>query len=135
MAEPGSSAAGGKPAQPALPPAQRSGAAAEARLTQEREQKVLEYQAAALALASPLLANVALVNGDLMLYAGHVRRVLVPALRAAAQPQELPLVSPALEGYFRLARQVERLSCLIDRLQRAPKPAATAAGRGEGKGD
>ncbi len=126
MNEQAQSRASGRTAEAAPPLGPGAGLAPETGLAQERELKVLEFQAAALHMDSPLAANVALVTGDLMLCASHVRRVLEPALRSVAQPQDFPRVTPVIDGYLRLARQVERLSCLLDRLQREHKASASA---------
>ncbi len=126
MNEQAKSAVGARVAESAPPPDPRDGLAPETGLAQEREQKVLEFQAAALHMDNPLAANVALMTGDLMLFASQVRRVIEPALRAVAQPQDFPQVTPAIDGYLRLARQVERLSYFLDRLQREHKASASA---------
>jgi hypothetical protein len=127
MIEQANSVVSARVAEAVPPPDPHDGLAPETRLTQEREKKILEFQADALHMDSPLAANVALMTGDLMLYACHVRRVLEPALKAVAQPQDFPQVTPAIDGYLRLARQVERLSYFLDRLQREHKASATAA--------
>lgn len=44
-------------------------------------------------------------------------------------PQDSPKVLPGLDGSLRLARQVESLSCFVDRLQREHQLSATAAAR------
>jgi hypothetical protein len=117
--------------QPAGPEEQavdhRSKDADAAALTALRQQKTLEYLQAALAIEDPLIANVSLLNADLMFYAHEIRRMIGPALKMApADVNELANLFPAMEGALRVHRQSERLSVFIHRLKREQAAAAKA---------
>jgi hypothetical protein len=97
-----------------------------------REQKAAEYMRAALAVGDPLVANVSVLNADLMYYAMEIRRMLESGLKAAAADvDELGNLFPAIDGALRVHRQSERFSVLIHRLTReqaaAQKVVAQAA--------
>jgi hypothetical protein len=99
-------------------------------LTDRREQKTLEYLRSALAIKDPLVANVSLMNADLMFYAHEIRRMIEPALKmASADLSELANLFPAMDGALRVHRQSERLSVFINRLGREQAAAEKTAAK------
>ncbi len=120
----------GRPRKEALD--QQSEGVAIEELADLRQQKTVEYLREALATKDPLIANVSLLNADLMYYALEIRRMIEPALKSApADLSELANLFPAIDGALRLHRQSERLSVFINRLKReraaAEKVAVEAA--------
>jgi hypothetical protein len=98
------------------------------KLTELRERKNLEYLRSVLRMENPLAAGVGVLNGDLMIFANHMQRIIIPALRTLpTEPGALAKVMPAVEAYSRVARQVERLAILTDRLNRQQEAASKAA--------
>jgi hypothetical protein len=105
------------------------GASVEA-LAELREKRTVDYLQKALEMGDPLSANIGAVNADLMLFAGHMRRIIAPALeRLPSEPRALANLVPAVESHSRVARQIERLAALMNRLDRQTAAAKkTAAG-------
>jgi hypothetical protein len=97
-------------------------------LAELREQRTLEYLQTALKMEDPLSANVGAMSADLMLIAGRMGRVIGPALeKLPAQPGALANLLSALESYGRVARQIERLTLLLERIERQEQVAKKAA--------
>ncbi len=108
---------------------QSDGAGMEA-LMELREQKTAEYLRAALAMEDPLVANVSVMNADLMFYAREIRRMIEPALKMApAELRELANLFPAMDGALRVYRQSERFSTFVNRLKREREAAEKAAAK------
>jgi hypothetical protein len=116
-------------AGPQAPAEDHQGAAPED-LAELRNRKNLEYLRAALNMEDPLAAGVGALNGDLMIFANHMQRVIMPTLRTLpTEPSALAKVAPAVEAYGRVARQVERLATLTDRLNRRQEAASKATAK------
>jgi hypothetical protein len=92
-----------------------------------REQKAIEYLQAALEIKDPLLANVAVMNADLMFYSHQIRRIVEPAFKMApADLGELTNLLPAMDSALRVHRQSERFSMFIAKLKRQQDEVAKA---------
>ncbi|MCY2994861.1 MAG: hypothetical protein NTY19_44420 [Planctomycetota bacterium] len=99
-------------------------------LTELRERKNLEYLRSVLRAEDPLTASVGALTGDLLNFANHMQRMIMPALRRlSAEPGAFAKVVPAVEAYGRVARQVERLSVLTERLHHRQEAAVRAANK------
>jgi hypothetical protein len=99
-------------------------------LEELRDRKNREYLRAALNMENPLAAGIGVLNGDLMIFANHMQRTIMPALRTSStEPGALAKVMPVMEAYGRVARQVERLATLTDRLNRQQEAANKAAAK------
>ena len=97
-----------------------------------REQKTLEYLRAALEIKDPLIANVAVMNADLMFYSHQIRRIVEPAFKMApADLSELTNLLPAMDSALRVHRQSERFSMFISKLKRQQDEAAKALAAAE----
>jgi hypothetical protein len=117
-----------QPAAPGSLAQEHQGEAAVAELMDLREQRVLDYLRTALHMDDPLMANIGSLNADLMMFAHHMQRIIKPALeKLPAEPGALANVVPAVESHARVARQVERLAVLVDRLKRQRESTKKAA--------
>lgn len=105
-------------------------------LVELREQRTLDYLEHALSVDDPLSANVGAVSADLMFFAAQMRRIIAPALeKLPAEPSALAHLVPAVESHGRVARQIERLAALLERLNRrqeAAKKTVAALARNAG---
>lgn len=98
-------------------------------LAELRDRRNLEYFSAVLHKENVLAAAVGAVNGDLLNFANQMQRCIVPGLRdLPSEPGSLAQVVPAVEAYGRVARQVERFSALLERIERSQGAASKASG-------
>lgn len=99
-----------------------------------REQRIDDYLRLVLNMHDPLRANLGAIKADMMTFAHHMRRIIVPALETLApEPGALGKVVPAVESHTRVARQVERLTALEERLDRQHEEARQATADLEAK--
>ena len=97
-------------------------------LAELREKRTFDYLQEVLGIGDPLSANVGAVVADLMFFASHMRRIIAPALQELpAEPRSLANLLPAVESHSRVARQIERLAALMDRLNRQEEAAKKTA--------
>lgn len=85
-----------------------------------REQRIADYVTQSLEVSDPFEANVGVVNADLMMFANCYRQVLGEALK---QPPEdlagLAEITPSVDSYLRLVKQMDRVSQLAMKLKAA----------------
>lgn len=84
-----------------------------------RQQRIVDYVTESLAKNDLLEANLGAVNGDLMLIAYRLQAVLGDVLQRPPESLvELSELMPAIDGYLRVTKQVERYSQLALKMKR-----------------
>lgn len=93
-----------------------------------RLSRVLDYQARSLEKDDPLEANLGSINSGLMRTALWLDEAIEQALQIGPPNiKRLPEISPAIETYLRVARQIDRFANIERQASEARKP------RGAGK--
>lgn len=85
-----------------------------------REQRIADYVTQSLEISDPFQANVGVVNADLMMFANCYRQVLGEALKEPPDDlAELAEITPSVDSYLRLVKQMDRVSQLAMKLKAA----------------
>jgi hypothetical protein len=82
-----------------------------------RRELVALYMAEAMEHDDPLVANVGVINADLMQIAATFTKCLAPPLAAARCPEAIGEVLPTVTQYLKVVKQLDRLTNLTLRLK------------------
>lgn len=85
-----------------------------------REQRIADYLTQSLEVGDPFEANVGMVNADLMFLVHRYQQALGGALEEPPEDlAELAEITPSVDSYLRLVKQMDRISQLAMKLKAA----------------